>query len=169
MKRMWSFFNIFEESVMVTGMAIMISFNFFNVVCRYLLPQTPFSYTEELVVLVFMWVSMFGISYGYRKGAHTILDVFTDFLPSKFQPVVILFATLCSALLMALIVYTGYNTVLNQLRYAQVLPGMRIPMPVVSLSIPIGACVAFISVWKTGIEELGRHFKTVKEKQERAI
>lgn len=165
MKRIWSFFNIFEESVMVIGMAVMIFFNFFNVVCRYLLPQTPFSYTEELVVLVFMWVSMFGISYGYRKGAHTILNVFTDFLPAKFQPAVILFATLCSALLMVLIAYTGYNTTLNQLKYGQVLPGMRIPMPVISLSIPVGACVAFVSVWKTGIEELRQHFKTVREEK----
>ena len=75
MNRFWKGFNLLEEGVMVAGMAVMVLFNFLNVVFRYLLPQTPFSYTEELVVLIFIWVSLFGISYGYRIGAHTVLTV----------------------------------------------------------------------------------------------
>ena len=66
---------------MVVGMAVMVLFNFLNVIFRYLLPQTPFSYTEELVVLIFIWVSLFGISYGYRVGAHTVLTIVSDRAP----------------------------------------------------------------------------------------
>ena len=54
MERFWKGFNILEEGVMVVGIAVMVLFNFLNVVFRYLLPQTPFSYTEELVVLIFI-------------------------------------------------------------------------------------------------------------------
>ncbi len=168
MKRLWSFLNIFEESIMVIGMTIMVFFNFFNVVCRYLLPQTPFSYTEELVILVFIWVSMFGISYGYRKGSHTILNVFTDRLPFRFQPFVIFFAAASSAVLMLLFAYTGYRMVMNQVEYEQVLPGMRIPMPFVSAAIPLGAAVTFISILKTGFEEMKGHFSRAGEKKEAA-
>ena len=154
MKVLWKTLNILEESVLVAGMAIMILFNFLNVVFRYLLPQTPFSYTEELVVLVFIWISMFGISYGYRMGSHTVLTIISDSVPRKVQRMIAVFATLASAVLMVVIAYTGYNMVMNQIRFGQILPGMGIPMPVVSWAIPAGAVMSFMSILKSGFGEV---------------
>ncbi|MDR3331559.1 MAG: TRAP transporter small permease [Synergistaceae bacterium] len=155
MGRVWRAFNIFEESVMVAGMGVMVLFNFLNVVCRYLLPQTPFSYTEELIVLIFVWVSMFGISYGYRRGTHTVLTVLSDLLPGRIQPAIIVFSAAASGFLMALMAWTGYGMVQNQMKFGQILPGMRIPMAVVGWALPIGAAVAFVSVIKSAFDEIG--------------
>ena len=141
---------------MVAGMAVMVLFNFLNVVARRLLPQTPFSYTEELVVLIFIWVSMFGISYGYRRNAHTVLTVATDRLPAALRPLIVLFATLASALLMVVLAWTGFNMAMNQLRHGQILPGMRIPMALAGASLPCGAVMTFISVLRSGWLELRR-------------
>ncbi|MCD8164525.1 MAG: hypothetical protein LUE09_14195 [Synergistaceae bacterium] len=58
MKKIVFLLSKFEEIIMVAGGLLMVFMNFANVVCRYLLPTTPFSYTEELVVLLFVWVSM---------------------------------------------------------------------------------------------------------------
>ncbi|WP_300262268.1 TRAP transporter small permease [uncultured Cloacibacillus sp.] len=154
MAKLWRAFNIFEESIMVIGMAIMVFFNFANVVCRYLLPKTPFSYTEELVVLVFVWVSMFGISYGYRIKAHTVLTLVSDILPLKLQPILILFSGIASAILMLLIVDTGYGMVLNQMKFGQILPGMKIPVAVMGWAIPLGAAVTFVSILKSCFDEI---------------
>ena len=154
MNRFWKGFNLLEEGVMVAGMAVMVLFNFLNVVFRYLLPQTPFSYTEELVVLIFIWVSLFGISYGYRIGAHTVLTVLSDKVPALLQPVLIAFATLASALLMVVLARTGYAMVMNQIKYGQILPGMRIPMAVAGWSIPAGAAVTLVSVLQSGYLEI---------------
>ena len=162
MRQLWKAFNFFEESVMVVGMSIMVLFNFLNVVCRYLLPQTPFSYTEELVVLVFAWVSMFGISYGYRISSHTVLTIVSDVVPRKLQPICIIFATFASALLMAIIAYTGHGMVMNQIKYGQILPGMRIPVAVVGWSVPTGAAVALISILKAGLTEM-HHFRGIEK------
>lgn len=154
MQKFWKIFNIFEESIMVAGMAVMVLFNFLNVVCRYLMPQTPFSYTEELVVLVFIWVSMFGISYGYRIGSHTVLTLASDMAPASFQPFFVVVSTIASALLMLFIAYTGYGMVLNQIKHAQILPGMGIPMYIVGWSIPVGAAVTFVSILRSGFTEM---------------
>ena len=139
---------------MVAGMAVMVLFNFLNVVARRLLPQTPFSYTEELVVLVFIWVSLFGISSGYRKNAHTVLTVAADRLPRAVQPLLIAFAALASVLLMALIAWTGYNMTMNQIRHGQILPGMRIPMALAGAALPAGAVLTVVSVLRCGWLEL---------------
>lgn len=154
MQKFWSAFNTFESAVMVIGMLIMVFFNFFNVICRYLFPKSPFSYTEELVVIIFMWVTMFGLSYGYRKGAHTMLDVFTNLFPRKLQFVTVIFSTLCSILLMVLMVKIGYGMVANQISHGQVTSGMRLPMALTSASLPIGGAVTIISVLKTGYDEI---------------
>ena len=154
MQKFWKVFGVFEEGVMVAGMAVMVLFNFLNVICRYLLPQTPFSYTEELVVLVFVWVSMFGISYGYRIGSHTVLTIVPDIVPVRYHAVFVVFATLASALLMALVAGTGYGMVLNQIKHGQILPGMRIPMAVVGWAVPVGAAVSFISIFRAGYLEI---------------
>ncbi|SBW06099.1 putative sialic acid trap transporter permease protein siat [uncultured delta proteobacterium] len=154
MSKAWKLLNVFEESVMVIGMGIMVMFNFLNIICRYLMPQTPFSYTEELIVLVFVWVSMFGISYGYRRGSHTCLTIFSDMVHGKGQYVVIVFATVASALLMLLLAKTGYGMVQNQIRFNQILPGMQIPVAIMGTAVPLGAAVTLVSILRSGFLEM---------------
>ncbi len=146
--------NKLEETVMVVGGIIMVAMNFLNVVCRYLLPKTPFSYTEELVVLVFMWVSMFGISYAYRRGAHTLLTILSDLIKGRGRILIVLFSMAASMLLMALIAYTGYGMVLNQIKFSQILPGMRLPMAYMGWSVPAGAAASLLSVLVSGCREI---------------
>ncbi|WP_422486759.1 TRAP transporter small permease [Gudongella sp. DL1XJH-153] len=163
MNRFWKIINWLEEYVLIIGMTIMVVLNFANVVFRFILPQSPFSYSEELTIILFMWVTMFGISYGYRMFAHTVLDVFTKLLPSKFQPYIIIFATLCSMAFMSLMVYTSYFTIQNQIEFGQVTPGMKLPMIVNSGALFIGAIITLFSIFKSGREELIIHYENSRE------
>ncbi|MDR1740478.1 MAG: TRAP transporter small permease [Synergistaceae bacterium] len=150
----WRAFDVLEESVMAAGLGFMVLLNFLNVLCRYLLPQTPFSYTEELELLLFIWVSMFGISYGYRRGTHTAWTIIMEVLPRRLVPAVAVFAAGASALLMCLLVKTGVGMVLNQMRFGQIMPGMRLPMAVVGCALPVGGVLAAVSVAKSAWNEL---------------
>ena len=96
MKIIFKVLDILEEGVMILGLIAMVILNFVNVICRFLLPQTPFSYTEELTILIFGWVTMFGIAYGYKKCAHTGLTLVTDLLPVNIQKIMTVFATICT-------------------------------------------------------------------------
>ena len=58
MKTINKLFDYFEEFMLFIIMAAMIVMNFLNVVFRFLLPQSPFSYTEELTLLLFVWATM---------------------------------------------------------------------------------------------------------------
>ena len=165
MTNFWKTLSTIEEIIMVIGMVIMVFFNAFNVFCRYLLPQSPFSYTEELVVLVFVWVSMIGISYCYRRRSHTVLNVLTDTLPDAVQPVIIIFSAVCSMLLMALMVYTGWNAMMNQIRYKQIMPGMGLPMAFAGAATPVACFLSFFSVLKTMLDELKEHKAHVAAKK----
>jgi len=147
-------FNKFEEFLMMIGMIIMVTLNFTNVVCRYLLPQTPFSYTEELTVLIFVWVSMLGIACGYKWISHTGLTMVTDLLPNKVKQAVAIFATICSTGLFIMVFYEGILMVQNQLKHGQILPGMQIPAATASLAVPVCAIIIIIRVIQAGIKEV---------------
>lgn len=154
MKKIEFLLSKFEEIIMVAGGLLMVFMNFANVVCRYLLPTTPFSYTEELVVLLFVWVSMFGISYAYKRRAHTLLTILSDNIPGKFQIIIVVISMCASMLLMFLIAKTGYGMVMNQLKYNQILPGMKIPVAVMGWVVPLGAAAALLSAAVSGCEEI---------------
>lgn len=143
-----------EQGVLVGCSAIMIVLNFFNVICRVLLPQTPFSYTEELTVILFVWTVMFGISYAYKYHAHTSLDLLVEKLPTNAKKIAIIFAMLCSVLLALTMIVTGYHMVATQIRFSQVTAGMKLPQALSGCAIPVGGVlIAFRSI-EVGIQSL---------------
>jgi len=126
MRYIFKLLDCIEEGIMIFGVAIMVVMNFVNVVCRFLLPQTPFSYTEELTILIFEWVTMFGIAYGYKKSAHTGLSLVVDLLPKFLQKIMIVFSSLCTIILMGIIIWSSYGMVMNQITHGNVFPGLKI-------------------------------------------
>ena len=95
-----------EEGLIVAGLAFMVIMNFANVVSRYFL-HSSISFTEELVVIVFVWVTMLGISVGYKRKAHLGMSFITDHLPEKGKDAAILLAGVCSVILIGFMIYYG--------------------------------------------------------------
>lgn len=154
MKRCIAVFDKLEELVIFVGMAVMVTLNFLNVVCRFLLPQTPFSYTEELTVMIFVWITMFGISCAYKKMAHTGLTLLTDRFRHRGKMIFAAIGMAASMLFMAYVIYHGSGMVVNQISHNQILPGLRISASCQSLAIPVGGCVIFLRVIQTSVREI---------------
>lgn len=152
MNKFLKIINHVEEFVMVIGLAIMVVMNFLNVVCRYLLPQAPFSYTEELNTLLFVWITVFGIAYGYKRGSHTGLTLITDRLSKNVALVVLIFGTFASIIFMGIVFCTGCQMVNNQLRFGNVFPGLGISSAWGGLAIPLGAMLTIIRAVQSGIK-----------------
>ncbi|MPM76935.1 hypothetical protein SDC9_123934 [bioreactor metagenome] len=143
--------DYFEEGILVIGFTIMIIMNFFNVVSRFLLPQTPFSYTEELTILIFIWITVFGIAFGYKRGAHTGLTILTDKLPDRMKKIVVVIGTMFSVFLMVVICITGYKMVMVQLRYGSLMPGLKISTAWGGIAIPLGGVLISIRAIQAGV------------------
>lgn len=153
MKYIWLLIDKIEEAGMAIGMFIMVIMNFVNVVCRYLLPQTPFSYTEELTVLIFVWATMLGISCGYKRASHTGLNILTDKLHGIPKRVVVLFATICSVVFSIYLFKEGIGMVQNQLSHGQIMPGLQISAAWQGAAVPVGAVFIFVRAIQAGFRE----------------
>ena len=148
MEKIFKYIDYIEKAGIVAGLTVMVVMNFLNVICRFFLPQTPFSYTEELTNLIFIWITMLGISLGYRTYSHTGLSLITDQLPKNIQIVFAIFAAFCSIALMVIVIQSGMWTVMNQLKFNTKFPGLKISRVYGSIAMPVGAVlISFSSIY----------------------
>jgi TRAP-type C4-dicarboxylate transport system permease small subunit len=164
-KRFYNFFAKFEAVIMVIGMGIMVTLNFANVVARKALPSIPMSFTEEVIVLIFLWISMFGISYCYRTHSHTALNLISEYLPKAGKIIFLIIGAAVSIAFVSFLTYTGWNMVQNYLKYDQILPSTGIPMAVQGFALPIGGVVIIITVIMTLIFDIQKLIKGEEEEK----
>ena len=138
MKTINKLFDYFEEFMLFIIMAAMIVMNFLNVLFRYLLPQSPFSYTEELTLLLFVWATMIGIACGLKRGSHTGMSLITDRLPPTYHKIMIVIATGFMCLFAGIVIYSGCLLVKTNSSYGNILPSLNISANWKSAAYPIG-------------------------------
>ncbi|PLX32126.1 MAG: TRAP transporter small permease [Clostridiales bacterium] len=118
--------NNFEEYFLAVSLVIMVAINFGNVLSRYFI-HTSWAFTEELLVILFVWNTMLASAMAFKHGAHLGLSVITDLFPERFQKYVVIFGAVITIGLMALLAYYGVDMVANQIKYNQRTPSMDLP------------------------------------------
>lgn len=97
------FVNAFEETAIAVLLGVMTLLTFANVVLRYLF-NSSLIWGQEVVLILFAWLVLFGISYCVKVTAHLGVDVVINILPGRARFVVVLMAagacTVYAALLM---------------------------------------------------------------------
>ncbi|WP_418703453.1 TRAP transporter small permease [Anaerotignum faecicola] len=154
-----------EEFILVALFAFMAVMNFLNVVCRYCFANS-FSFTEEVTITAFVWVSMVGIAVGYKRLAHLGMSFFVDHMPKKVQPFMALLSMICSVVLILLLFQYGSEMVSNQMRLGSKTPALGMPMYIQGLSIPVGAIFCLIRAVESGVKEFVRLRKVAKGAEE---
>lgn len=154
-----------EEFILVALFAFMAVMNFLNVVCRYCFANS-FSFTEEVTITAFVWVSMVGIAVGYKRLAHLGMSFLVDNMPKKVQPFMALLSMICSVVLILLLFQYGSEMVSNQMRLGSKTPALGMPMYIQGLSIPVGAVFCLIRAVESGVKEFVRLRKVAKGAEE---
>lgn len=154
-----------EEFILVALFAFMAVMNFLNVVCRYCFANS-FSFTEEVTITAFVWVSMVGIAVGYKRLAHLGMSFLVDHMPKKVQPFMALLSMICSVVLILLLFQYGSEMVSNQMRLGSKTPALGMPMYIQGLSIPVGAIFCLIRAVESGVKEFVRLRKVAKGVEE---
>lgn len=153
MKMLSKAFNYFEETLIIIMLGYMAIMNFLNVVCRYCFANS-FSFTEELTVTVFVWVTMLGVSAGFRRSAHLGMSFVVDLFSGKKKALLVAFSVLCSLTFMALTLYFGIIMVQGQIAMGATTPVLRMPQAVQGLSMPVGAVFVIIRILQAGTKQV---------------
>ena len=153
MKLLGKILDYFEESIIIIMMTYMAIMNFLNVVFRYCF-SSSFSFTEELTVTVFVWVTMLGVAAGFKRYAHLGMSFVVDLFHGKAKAMFALFGVICSLVFMVLVFYYGIVMVQGQIAMGARTPVLQLPQAVQGLSMPVGAAFVIIRVLQAGSRQV---------------
>jgi C4-dicarboxylate transporter DctQ subunit len=72
----------FEENTIALALGLMTALTFVNVIMRYAF-NTSIIWSLEVTLVLFAWLVLFGISYGFKITAHLGVDALINVLPSR--------------------------------------------------------------------------------------
>lgn len=136
--------KMIEKIILAALMFLIIFLVTLNVIFRFCLGG-GFSWSNELVQILFFWTTLLGSAVAFRDGGHMGMGILDNLLPPKIQKVIsILISAVCITYL-GILGYQGYLTTLKQMASGQISASVGTPEWLVSIAIPIGC--AFSIIW----------------------
>lgn len=120
--------NVIEEYVPVVCFAVLFVSFLAQVFWRYVL-HNPIGWTSELIVVMFVWMVLFGSLYSSRTNSHIRFTMITDTLPPKMALCFELAGNLLVALLFLLSFIPSWKYI--NFMAIQKTSVLHIPMPIV--------------------------------------
>lgn len=121
----WVVNLFFLITVMVTALQV-----FF----RYVLNR-PFSWTEEVAQLLFLWLIYLGSVLALRSDKHLVVDLLYVALPPNLRRIVDWVIKLLMGLFLVVLTKEGYGLVISEM--ASVTAALELPVGIVYLIVPI--------------------------------
>lgn len=118
----------------------------------------PVAWTEEGTRFVFIWVIFLGIAAGFRRGESARVTYFLEKMPRfmrRAAPYIYALTTIGFFLLM---VVTGTDLVMQQIRTHEMGSALMIPMWLIGLSVPVSGVLGVLGV----IESLLLHLDRIR-------
>ncbi|MFH1154764.1 MAG: TRAP transporter small permease [Pseudomonadota bacterium] len=134
-----------EELLIVVSLLVMVAINFGNVLSRYFI-HASWAFSEELMVILFVYNSFLGASVAYKRGSHLGFTVLTDVFPPKIKNLVICFTGSVTIALLLLLTWFGMEMVKNQVMFDQRTPALGWPEWIAGVSIPLGSLLIIFRV-----------------------
>lgn len=134
-------------SLTVAIFTILVICVIWQVFSRYVL-GTPSTTTDEIARFLFMWVAFMGAAYTLGQKRHLAIDIVSLWLEGKsLRNVRILVFIIIAAFVSVVMMYGGWQLMMDTLQKGQVTPALRIPMGYVYGAIPFsGATMLFYCV-----------------------
>lgn len=139
----------------ILGLAVMASLGILQVFFRYVL-NNSLSFSEELMIFLFIWIIFLGAAICIRHQAHAVVEMVVNFFPEKARYIIFMLGSIINIAFLAVLTLKGFGFAMGA--HDQLSIAMGIPMMYVYLSIPIGALFMIIY----SVEQLCQYFIKMK-------
>ncbi len=127
-----------EEWVAMIVMVVVTVFTAANVFARYVL-SSSISWSEELVVALFVLMTMLGGALSAREGSLVSLTLIYDLLSEKWKKIFTVISIVTSLFFCYVLIKYGFSKVFTQMANGSETFSLRWPEWVFSIYLPIGA------------------------------
>lgn len=108
------------------SLVVLVGLTLSGVFARYALNR-PFSWLEEIQLVLFVWMAFFGSSVAFRYGNHIAIDVVVDLFPLAWKRVIEVFNTLLVITVLGLVIYLEFRRGQAMLRSGRATNILQIP------------------------------------------
>ncbi|GIN17413.1 C4-dicarboxylate ABC transporter permease [Shouchella clausii] len=137
MKRFFHHLDDYLGVLALSGIIVLISANVFF---RFVL-NSPITWTEEVSLALFIWLTFIGISSGIKHNSHVGIDYFVRKMPGKIRHYVQV-ARLVVILAATILVFVYWGATFAFHGVAKVTPVLGISYTFINLAVPIGSLLA---------------------------
>jgi TRAP-type C4-dicarboxylate transport system permease small subunit len=141
------FFGHFEEVSCAVLFAIMTLIAFGNIVTRHLFKYS-FAFTEELVVSLFVWLTLFGAGIAFRTGSHLGFTLLFERLPIKLRKIQIWCFCALSVFLFLTLVYFSVKQVHFEMVFDIRSMGVGIPQWYYTIGMPVWSVLVICRIFQ---------------------
>lgn len=111
-KNLRKFFVNFELYIGAVFLAVTTVLVLINVFTRYFL-QFTWNWSEEVAVAAFVWVIFLGFANAYKTKGLIGVEVLTNLVPKRFQPVVVMITSAMVTILSGTMLFLSYKYFIN--------------------------------------------------------
>lgn len=118
-------------------LAVMSLITFVNVVNRYLFSKS-LAFSEEVVVNLFVWITLLGVSIAFRRGSHLQMTNLYDKFSPKLKRISIAISGVIGIVIFVFLIYNSSREIYkNMTFYHSISDALGIPTWIYSLGTPV--------------------------------
>lgn len=144
-----------EEGACVAVFAVMTVVAFANVVTRYAI-HYALAFTEEIVVSLFVWLTLLGTAIAFREGSHLAFTYAVDRLPAPFRRASLALSAALSVGLYLALIYYGVGQIQNERLLGTTSEALAIPQWWYTLGIPVIGALVVVRIIEAAVRALRR-------------
>lgn len=148
-----------DEWIGAIILSIMATIAFINVLSRYLF-HFSLSFTEEIEINLFVWLTVLGIGMAFKKGSHLGMVTVFNALPKWLKVVVIIFTAITSFTLILIVNIYALKEIYQDLTlFHATSESLGIPVSIYTSGIPIFSLFVFYQIIKKTIIDVKQLLK----------
>jgi TRAP-type C4-dicarboxylate transport system permease small subunit len=144
-----------EEGACVLVFAVMTAIAFVNIVTRYVI-RYSLAFTEELVVSLFVWLTLLGTAIAFREGSHLAFTWVIERSPRAVRRASLTLSTLLSVGLFGALAWYGILQIQNERLLGTTSEALAIPQWWYTAGIPVFGALVIVRILQAARRAAGR-------------
>ena len=141
------FWGHFEEVACVVIFTVMTLIAFGNILSRYLFKYS-FAFTEELVVSLFVWLTLLGAGAAFRYGSHLGFTLLAEKMPPFIRQIQVWFCYALTTILFVSLIYFSIKQISYEISFSIRSMGVGIPQWYYTVGMPFWSLLVLYRIFQ---------------------
>lgn len=139
---MFKKFKDLDEKISCLFLIVLVGITVIGVFARYVL-NSPLSWTEEVSLTLFIWLTMMASASAMRKKQHIRIDFLVEYLPEGIKGKLEALVTMINICVLSTVGYLSYQLSIQSI--SRLTAVLKMPYSYINLSITVGCVLTVIS------------------------